>query len=29
MQHVQGESDRVRCEERMKWKDKNKAVYGQ
>ena len=29
MQHVQGESDRVRQEKRMKMKDKNKAVYGQ
>ena len=29
MQHVQGESDRVRQEKRMKGKDKNKAVYGQ
>ena len=29
MQHVQGESDRVRQEERMRRKDKNKAVYGQ
>ena len=29
MQHVQGESNRVRQEIRMKRKDKNKAVYGQ
>ena len=29
MQDVQGESDRVRQEKRMKRKDKNKAVYGQ
>ena len=29
MQYVQGESDRVRQEKRMKRKDKNKAVYGQ
>ena len=29
MQHVQGESDRVRQEKRMKRKDKNKAAYGQ
>ena len=29
MQHVQGESDRVRQEEKVKRKDKNKAVYGQ
>ena len=29
MQHVQGESDRVRQEKRMQRKDKNKAVYGQ
>ena len=29
MQHVQGESDRVRQEKRVKRKDKNKAVYGQ
>ena len=29
MQHVQGESDRVRQEERVKRKDKNKTVYGQ
>ena len=29
MQHVQGESDRVRQEKRMKRKDKNKAVYWQ
>ena len=26
MQHVQGESDRVRQEKRMKMKDKNKTV---
>ena len=29
MQHVQGESDRVRQEKRMKRKDKNKTVYEQ
>ena len=29
MQHVQGESDRVRQEKRVKRKDKNKAVHGQ
>ena len=29
MQHVQGESDRVRQERGMKRKDKNKTVYGQ